>query len=76
VATPDGLGQVPVDASVIADLVASWEGVLGTGLNITAGLHNLFNATNDYLVAYDLGRDRMPGPSRELMVRVGYQSTF
>jgi outer membrane receptor for ferrienterochelin and colicin len=66
------LSTVGVPEMTLANIFLNYENFLTPNLTLGMGLFNLFNANYAFLTAYDLGRNPMPGNSRELVASLNY----
>lgn len=64
------LGLQP--ATLAANVWLGYEGLGLTGLNVSAGVDNLFNAPIAYVQPYDGGHAPLPGGSRAFYLRLSY----
>jgi len=60
------------DAVVLANLYLYYQNAFKSRLNIGLGVYNLLDAKYDYIQPYDGGHPPLPGPSREVMLKVSY----
>jgi hypothetical protein len=56
----------------LANLFLHWPNLLAKGVELGAGVHNLLDADYDFIQPYNAGHPPLPGPSREVFVRVAY----
>lgn len=73
----DGLLETrEVDPVITTNLFATIEDLGIDGLDFNFGVANLMDSNTKYLTSYDFGRNTMPGPSREYLIRLNYSWNF
>ncbi len=65
-----------VPETTLANLFLNYDDFITKNLTLGAGLFNIFNERYEFLTAYDLGRNPMPGNSREAVVSLAYNINF
>jgi hypothetical protein len=60
----------------ITDFYFNFDDLFTPGLNLGAGMHNIFNQNLSYLQPYFGLQPPIPGPSRELYFKASYQFPF
>jgi outer membrane cobalamin receptor len=67
---------VHFDASVLFDLFLLVKDVGTPGFDLLLGVHDIFGVGYEFVPAYNAGVNAMPGPGREVMVRLQYHHDF
>ncbi len=65
-----------VDSEILANVYFRVADIKGSGLELGAGVFDLFNRKIEYVQPYNLLHAPLPGPSREFIVRLGYHWGF
>ena len=73
-ADADGAADLAqLEPVALLGLFVSRENLGLQGLEASLGVHDLLGQTYQYAPAFDFGRNPMPGPGREVMLRLSYQ---
>jgi len=64
-----------IGETTVFNIFANYDDFFIKGLQLGVGVANIFDANEVYATAYDLGRNTLPGPTREWLARLTYTVT-